>query len=137
MSLLPSNSTYLERVLEAAREQGIDPEVIRGVADSARCPPHFLPWLGWSLKVEGWEAANTEEQQRGLTREAIPIHKTKGTVGAIRRVLNAVRVNADYKDWREFPTRFRTHSSSPPGPTRTERVKARSSRRNWSSACAR
>ena len=39
MSLLPSNSTYLERVLEAAREQGIDPEVIRGVADSARCPP--------------------------------------------------------------------------------------------------
>ncbi|MDG9889719.1 phage tail protein I [Pseudomonas juntendi] len=103
MSLLPSNSTYLERVLEAAREQGIDPEVIRGVADSARCPPHFLPWLGWSLKVEGWEAANTEEQQRGLTREAIPIHKTKGTVGAIRRVLKAVRVNADYKDWREVP----------------------------------
>ena len=102
MSLLPSNSTYLERVLEAARDQG-DPEVIRGVADSARCPPHFLPWLGWSLKVEGWEAANTEEQQRGLTREAIPIHKTKGTVGAIRRVLKAVRVNADYKDWREVP----------------------------------
>lgn len=103
MSLLPSNATYLERVLEAAREQGIDPEVIRGVADSARCPPHFLPWLGWSLKVEGWEAANTEEQQRGLIREAIPIHKTKGTVGAIRRVLKAVRVNADYKDWREVP----------------------------------
>lgn len=103
MSLLPPNATYLERVLEAAREHGIEPEVIRGVADSARCPPHFLPWLGWSLKVEGWEAANTEEQQRGLIREAIPIHKTKGTVGAIRRVLRAVRVNADYKDWREVP----------------------------------
>lgn len=103
MSLLPSNATFLERVLEAARDQDIDPDVIRGVADSARCPTHFLPWLGWALKVEGWEAANTEEQQRGLTREAIPIHKTKGTVGAIRRVLKAVRVNADYKDWREIP----------------------------------
>ncbi|TFW37612.1 phage tail protein I [Pseudomonas putida] len=103
MSLLPSNATYLERALEAARDQGLDPDIIRGVADSARCPANFLPWLAWSWKVEGWEAAYTDDQRRDLIHEAVPIHKTKGTVGAIRRVLKAVRVNADYKDWREIP----------------------------------
>lgn len=103
MSLLPSNATVLERAMEKACDQGIDPEIIRGVADSARCPPNFLPWLGWAMKVEGWEAAETEEQQRDLIHEAIPIHKTKGTVGAIRRVLKAVRVNADFKEWQQIP----------------------------------
>ncbi|MCX2689615.1 phage tail protein I [Pseudomonas sp. DCB_CB] len=103
MSLLPHNATPLERSLEAASEQGIDPEIIRGIADSTRCPPDFLPWLGWAWKVEGWEAANTNAQRRELVREAIPVHKTKGTVGAIRRVLKAVRVNADFKEWHQIP----------------------------------
>lgn len=103
MSLLPHNATQLERALEAAGDLGLDPDIIRGVADSARCPPNFLPWLAWAWKVEGWEAAYTDEQRRALIREAIPVHKTKGTVGAIRRVLKAVRVNADYKEWREIP----------------------------------
>ncbi|WP_445677603.1 phage tail protein I [Pseudomonas putida] len=103
MSLLPHNATLLERSLERASEQGIDPEIIRGIADSTRCPPDFLPWLGWAWKVEGWEAANTNAQRRELVREAIPVHKTKGTVGAIRRVLKAVRVNADFKEWHQIP----------------------------------
>lgn len=103
MSLLPSNSTFLERVLEAARDHDLDPDVIRGVADSARCPANFLPWLGWALKVEGWEAAYTDDQRRELISEAIPVHRTKGTVGAIRRVLKAVRVNADFKEWHQIP----------------------------------
>lgn len=103
MSLLPSNSTNLERVLEVARDYDLDPDIIRGVADSARCPASFLPWLGWALKVEGWEAAYTDEQRRELIHEAIPVHKTKGTVGAIRRVLKAVRVNAEFKEWHQIP----------------------------------
>ncbi|MBK4990214.1 phage tail protein I [Pseudomonas sp. S36] len=103
MSLLPLNSTLLERVLEAARDHDLDPDIIRGVADSARCPANFLPWLGWALKVEGWEAAYTDDQRRELISEAIPVHRTKGTVGAIRRVLKAVRVNADFKEWHQIP----------------------------------
>lgn len=102
MSLLPHNATLLERALERAGEFGVDPDIIRGVADSARCPPNFLPWLGWALKVEGWEAAYTDEQRRALIHDAIPVHKTKGTVGAIRRVLKAVRVNAEFKEWHQI-----------------------------------
>lgn len=101
--LLPHNSTPLERALATAGDLGVDPEIIRGVADSARCPVDFLPWLAWAMSVEGWEAAETEEQQRALIRQSIPIHKHKGTVGAIRRVLKAVGVTADYKEWTQIP----------------------------------
>lgn len=101
--LLPHNSTPLERALATACDLGVDPEIIRGVADSARCPVDFLPWLAWAMSVEGWEAAETEEQQRALIRQSIPIHKHKGTVGAIRRVLKAVGVTADYKEWTQIP----------------------------------
>ena len=51
MSLLPHNATQLERALEAAADLGLDPDIIRGVADSARCPPNFLPWLAWALSL--------------------------------------------------------------------------------------
>jgi phage tail P2-like protein len=101
--LLPHNSTRLERALATACDLGVDPEIIRGVADSARCPVDFLPWLAWAMSVQGWEAADTEAQQRALIRQSIPIHKTKGTVGAIRRVLKAVGVTADYKEWTQIP----------------------------------
>jgi phage tail P2-like protein len=101
--LLPHNSTPLERALATAGDLGVDPEIIRGVADSARCPVDFLPWLAWAMSVEGWEAAETEDQQRALIRQSIPIHKHKGTVGAIRRVLKAVGVTADYKEWTQIP----------------------------------
>jgi phage tail P2-like protein len=100
--LLPHNSTPLERALATAGDLGVDPEIIRGVADSARCPVDFLPWLAWAMSVEGWDAAETEEQQRALIRQSIPIHKHKGTVGAIRRVLKAVGVTADYKEWTQI-----------------------------------
>lgn len=101
--LLPHNSTPLERALATAGDLRVDPEIIRGVADSARCPVDFLPWLAWAMSVEGWDAAETEEQQRALIRQSIPIHKHKGTVGAIRRVLKAVGVTADYKEWTQIP----------------------------------
>ncbi|MFJ1337176.1 phage tail protein I [Pseudomonas caricapapayae] len=103
MSLLPHNATPLEQALEAACDLGIDPGIIRGVADSQRCPTNFLPWLAWAMKVDGWEVAESGEQQRALIREAIPLHKTKGTVGAVRRVLKAVRVNSDFKEWQQIP----------------------------------
>lgn len=101
--LLPLNSTPLEQALATACDLGIDPEIIRGLADSARCPVDFLPWLAWAMSVEGWEAAETEEQQRALIRESIPVHKRKGTVGAVRRVLKAVGVKAEFKEWTQIP----------------------------------
>ncbi|MFK0086496.1 phage tail protein I [Pseudomonas sp. NPDC090755] len=103
MSLLPHNATVLEQALALACDLGIDPQIIRGVADSQRCPANFLPWLAWAMKVDGWEAAETEAQQRALIAQAIPVHKRKGTVGAVRRVLKAVRVNSRFKEWQQIP----------------------------------
>lgn len=103
MNLLPHNATALEQALAVACDLGIEPQIIRGVADSQRCPANFLPWLAWAMKVDGWESAETEDQQRALISGAIPVHKTKGTVGAVRRVLKAVRVNSQFKEWQQIP----------------------------------
>lgn len=103
MSVLPLNATELERVLEAVCDPRLDPAVIRAVADSTRCPEGFLPWLAWAMKVDGWEAANTPAQQRALIREAIPVHRSKGTVAAVRRALQAVQVNSELKEWWQVP----------------------------------
>lgn len=100
--LLPSRSTELERATATALALGLDPTAIRGIADSARCPVDFLPWLAWAMSVEGWEAADSDKQQRALIRESIPVHKRKGTVGAVRRVLKAVGVNAEFKEWTQI-----------------------------------
>jgi phage tail P2-like protein len=122
--LLPLNSTPLERALATACDLGIDPEIIRGVADSARCPVDFLPWLAWAMSVEGWEAAETEVQQRALIRESIPVHKRKGTVGAVRRVLKAVGVKAEFKELIAWANDNRGGEGSILSPQLFERLRA-------------
>lgn len=88
--LLPSNSTPLERALaEAGSPAGIDPDVIRTLWNAAECPPEFLPQLAWSLSVDFWELATTDEQRRALIRGAIQWHRKRGTPWAIKQALAA------------------------------------------------
>ncbi|MEE1888499.1 phage tail protein I [Pseudomonas carassii] len=103
MSLLAHNASPLERQLEHVCDPRLDPGLIRGVADSTRCPPALLPWLAWAMKVDGWEAATSESQQRALIREAIPVHRSKGSVAAVRRALQAVQVHSELKEWWQVP----------------------------------
>lgn len=88
--LLPSNSTPLERALaEAGSPLGIDPDVIRTLWNATECPPEFLPQLAWSLSVDFWELATTDEQRRELIRGAIQWHRKRGTPWAIKQALAA------------------------------------------------
>lgn len=88
--LLPSNSTPLERALaEAGSPKGIDPDVIRTLWSATECPPEFLPQLAWSLSVDFWELAATDEQRRDLIHGAIQWHRKRGTPWAIKQSLAA------------------------------------------------
>lgn len=88
--LLPSNSTALERGLaEAGSPRDIDPDVIRTLWSADNCPPEFLPYLAWSLSVDFWELADTDEQRRDLIRGAIQWHRKRGTPWAIKQALAA------------------------------------------------
>ncbi|MBB4268232.1 phage tail protein I [Roseospira visakhapatnamensis] len=63
-----------------------------------------LPHLGWQFHVmgpEGWELALTDRQRRDLVKQALELHRYKGTRWAVRQALDALGVRADIVEWFE------------------------------------
>ena len=63
---------------------------IKQVWDPATCPSGILPWLAWALSVDDWNADWTEAQKRSAIAASVQVHRTKGTLGALRRALQSV-----------------------------------------------
>ncbi|MGQ5522650.1 phage tail protein I [Chitinimonas sp. PSY-7] len=101
--LLPPNRTALEAALADARAGKLDPRPLAYLADSSRCPKSFLPWLAWSLAVEGWDETLDETKRRALIRNSIAIHKRKGTAGSVRRALDSLGIKVEFKEWQSLP----------------------------------
>lgn len=100
--LLPNNRTALEAGVANAGTIELDTAPLRGLADSARCPATLLPWLAWAMSVESWDDALNDKQRRELIRQSIPIHKHKGTAGAVRRAMAALGVTVEFQEWRDY-----------------------------------
>lgn len=94
-TLLPSNSSPIERAIEAATALGIDLR-ISDLWNPETCPDSALPWLAWALHVsdsEGWKLAATIEQKRSLIAKSIALHQKKGTPWSIKEALKAAGFN--------------------------------------------
>jgi phage tail P2-like protein len=88
--LLPSSRTTLERaVTDAGSLRDLDPDIIRTLWNADTCPPEFLPYLAWSLSVDFWELAQTDDERRDLILGAIQWHRKRGTPWAIKQALAA------------------------------------------------
>lgn len=88
ISLLPPNSSRLEKKLsQTFADIRRIPVPINLIWSAQHCPPALLPWLAWSLSVDEWDDEWTEENKRQAILNSIFIHKHKGTVASIRRVL--------------------------------------------------
>ncbi|SMG67375.1 phage tail protein I, partial [methanotrophic bacterial endosymbiont of Bathymodiolus sp.] len=102
-SLLPFNATKQERDLESVLlRSALLPVNIATVWDPQTCPIELLPWLAWALSVDTWDSEWPESTKRALIANSVQIHKTKGTVSAIERVMNALGVAAELQEWFEF-----------------------------------
>lgn len=86
--LLPPNSTAAERALAgvSARIDAI-PVPIDTLWNADLCPAALLPWLAWTLSVDVWRDSWTDARKRTAIRNALPRHRTKGSIGAVRRAL--------------------------------------------------
>ena len=93
-SLLPPNATEFERAMEAALRQPIDIP-IRKLWSSADCPLELLPYLAWALGVEDWDSDWPEAVKRAAVRDAFRIHREKGTLAGLKRVL--MNAGAEYE----------------------------------------
>lgn len=97
-SLLPLNSTQLERAMEAGFfEKTIVP--LRDLYNADTCPVHLLPHLAWAWSVDRWDYQWSEATKRAAIKASYYIHKHKGTIGALRRVVEPLGYLIEIVEW--------------------------------------
>jgi phage tail P2-like protein len=92
-SLLPPNATPTERALSSCTARTTALAVgaeYRSLWSPLTCPIESLPWLAWALHVDEWDENWSEEQMRQVIADSVAVHKTKGTIGALKRALQSL-----------------------------------------------
>lgn len=113
--LLPVGSSPLEvAAATACAELERLPVPLRELWNPARCPVHLLPYLAWAFSVDRWDEAWPEDVKRGVVAAAFFIHRHKGTIGAVRRVVEPLGYLINVVEW------FHTDGADPPGTFRLD-----------------
>ncbi|MCJ9428544.1 phage tail protein I [Kordiimonas marina] len=99
-TLLPPNATDLEKAVGAVLAR-LDSLPVPGSEfwNPDKCPVSFLPLLAWQLQVGKWNSSWTEATQRAVIKAALPVHRKRGTAGAVTDALAAVGVNGQLLEW--------------------------------------
>jgi phage tail P2-like protein len=66
--------------------------------------------LAWQFHIEGYEQAQTIQEKRNLIKNAIELHRYKGTPHAIKTVFQALGLDASLQEWFDYngdPYRFK------------------------------
>jgi len=110
-SLLPPGSSRLERRLAQACGgiSGLNVP-LRDLWNPDTCPVNFLPYLAWAFSVDRWDESWGESVKRKVVKDAFYIHQHKGTVSAIRRVVEPLGYLIRVIEWwktNDVPGTFR------------------------------
>jgi phage tail P2-like protein len=101
-AMLPGNATELERhAAEALAQIQRVPIPLRDLWNPDTCPLAFLPYLAWAFSVDRWSQAWPESAKRAAIRAAYFIHSRKGTIGALRRVVEPLGYLIEVREWWE------------------------------------
>ena len=102
-SLLPSNRTLLEQALaQVSMEKPTLPNVLRRMISPDTCPFELLPWLAIQRSVDRWNPDWSETIKRKVIRDSFEVHKRKGTLGALRRVVEPFADIIDITEWHQL-----------------------------------
>lgn len=100
--LLPANATELERLAaEALAQIERVPVPLRQLWNPDTCPVELLPYLAWAFSVDRWSQSWPESAKRAAIRAAYFIHAHKGTIGALRRVVEPLGYLIEVHEWFE------------------------------------
>lgn len=103
ISILPPNSSLLERNLAetgSAIEQN-SPSVIVQVTRYGEARPEYLPYLAWEVSVDRWSDDWSEATKRKVIQESFYVHKRKGTIASLRRVVEPFGYLLNVVEWFE------------------------------------
>jgi phage tail P2-like protein len=100
--LLPSNATELERnAAQALAQIQRVPVPLRQLWNPDTCPAELLPYLAWAFSVDRWSSAWPESAKRSAIKAAYFVHAHKGTIGALRRVVEPLGYLIEVLEWWE------------------------------------
>lgn len=100
--LLPGNASELERhAAEALAQIERVPVPLRDLWNPDTCPVELLPYLAWAFSVDRWSPTWPESAKRAAIRAAYLIHSRKGTIGALRRVVEPLGYLIEVREWWE------------------------------------
>lgn len=97
-SLLPLNGTELERAVEVASVE-LTEVPLRTLYNPDTCPAHLLYQLAWAWSVDRWDENWPEAVKRSVIRSSFFIHSRKGTIGALRRVVEPFGYLIEVTEW--------------------------------------
>lgn len=101
-TLLPPSASALERAAVQACAAAIALQVpIRDLWNPSTCPAALLPYLAWAFSVDRWDPAWSTATKRAVIAAAWGVHKRKGTIGAIRRVVEPLGYLIEVTEWFE------------------------------------
>lgn len=99
-SLLPGNACDLERqAAQALAQIQRVPIPLRQLWNPNTCPTPLLPYLAWSLSVDRWDGNWSDATKRAAIRASFFIHSRKGTLGALRRVVEPLGYLIEIIEW--------------------------------------
>lgn len=98
-SLLPPNSTDLERKFAEAGKDAFDLPSIRIIKDIDQVPAQFLPFIAWQKSVDYWDDNWQEALKRQVIKSSKEQHKIKGTPAAIKRALEPFGYEVKLIEW--------------------------------------
>lgn len=100
--LLPPSASTLERNTAcAAADATALPVPLRELWNPQTCPAALLPYLAWAFSVDRWDPAWPTATKRAVIEAAWWVHKRKGTIGAIRRVVEPLGYLIEVIEWFE------------------------------------
>ncbi|OHP44404.1 phage tail protein I, partial [Pseudomonas aeruginosa] len=75
------------------------PIPLRQLWNPTTCPVALLPYLAWAFSVDRWDSTWPERVKRQVIRDAYLVHSHKGTLSALRRVVEPVGSLTDILEW--------------------------------------
>lgn len=99
-TLVPPNATQLEQLAaEAAAHIQRVPVRIRDLVNPDLCPVPLLPYLAWAFSVDRWDSTWSEATKRQVIKSSYFVHSRKGTIGALRRVVEPLGYLIEVVEW--------------------------------------
>lgn len=99
-TLLPIGSSQLERRAATILKRAVEnPIIIADLINPERCPEQLLPYLAWAMSVDKWDENWSATVKRNAIRQSFLIHKHKGTINALKRVIEPIGYLIDLTEW--------------------------------------